>query len=93
MIDGGPISSGEVLELVRAPLEIGGHREEVAAFVTLLGQYPLVLVIPWLSFHHVNVDFRTSHIASKHLKPIKKGNGFANLLYLVTARYTKWSTF
>ena len=47
VIDGRPILSGDVAELVRVILDIGGHREELAAFVTSLGQYLLVLGIPW----------------------------------------------
>ena len=51
VIDGRPILSGDVTEPVRITLEISGHREEVAALVTTLGQYPLVLGIPWLVYH------------------------------------------
>ena len=58
VIDGRPVSSGDIIELVRVPLNISGHIEDIAAFVTSLGQYPLVLGIPWMSLHHVDVDYR-----------------------------------
>ena len=58
VIDGRPVSSGDIVELTRVPLDVGGHREVVTAFITSLGQYPLVLGIPWMSFHHVDVDYR-----------------------------------
>lgn len=38
VIDGRPVSSGDIVELVRVPLNIGGHIENIAAFVTSLGQ-------------------------------------------------------
>ena len=51
VIDGRSILSGDITELVRVTPDTGGHREELAAFVTSLGQYPLVLGIPWLAHH------------------------------------------
>jgi hypothetical protein len=48
VIDGRPILSGDVTELVRVTLDIGGHREELAAFVTSLGQYPVTHVAEWM---------------------------------------------
>ena len=45
VIDGRPVSSGNIIELDRIPLNIGGHIEDIAAFVASLGQYPLVLGI------------------------------------------------
>ena len=61
VIDGRPILSGDVTELVRITLEIGGHREEVAAFVTSLGQYPLVLGITWL-YHDPAIRWTTGQL-------------------------------
>ena len=57
VIDGRPISSGDITEVVRIPMTLGGHREDLPAFVTSLGQYPLVLGIPWLNHHGVVADF------------------------------------
>ena len=62
VINGRPVSSGDIAELVRVPPDIGGHKKGVAAFATSLSQYPLVLRIPWLSFHHVDVDYRTYEV-------------------------------
>ena len=58
IIDGRPVSSGDIIELVRVPLNIGGHIVDIATFVTTLGQFPLVLEIPWMSIHDVDVDYR-----------------------------------
>ena len=46
VINGRPVSSGDIIKLTYIPLDVGGHREVITAFVTSLGQYPLVLEIP-----------------------------------------------
>ena len=58
VIDGRPVISGDIVKLTRIPLDVGGHRELITAFIPSLGQYLLVLGIPWMSFHHVDVDYR-----------------------------------
>ena len=58
VMDGRPVSSGDIVELTRVPLNVGGHREVVTVFITSLGQYSLVLEIPYMSFHHVDLDYR-----------------------------------
>ena len=62
VIDGSPISSGDIPYLVRATLEILEHREQLPMFVTKLGQYPLVLGIPWLWQHDVAIQFASNRI-------------------------------
>ena len=48
VIDGRPISSGDITHLTKIGLSINDHHEEIPMFVTKLGSYPLVLGIPWL---------------------------------------------
>lgn len=62
VIDVRPILAGDITELVRVTMDIGGHREEPPAFVTSLGQYLLVLGIPWLSYHDVTLRFTTGKV-------------------------------
>ena len=48
VIDGRPIDSGDITHVVKVGLNINGHYEQLSAYVTKLGHYPLVLGIPWL---------------------------------------------
>ena len=57
VIDGRLIASGMITHLVRAKLQIRHHMEDAFFFVTRLGHYPLVLGIPWLQHHDVNIRF------------------------------------
>jgi hypothetical protein len=62
VIDGRRISSGTITHVVKMPFSIGDHSEELIAFVTNLGHYPLVLGIPWLRHHDVSIRFSTNTI-------------------------------
>ena len=57
VIDGRPIDSGDITHVAKVGLDINGHREQVSAFVTKLGHYPLVLGIPWLRHHNPRIDW------------------------------------
>jgi predicted aspartyl protease len=48
VIDGRTIESGVITEMVRVTLVVNKHTENLCAFVTKLGHYPVVLGIPWL---------------------------------------------
>jgi hypothetical protein len=54
VIDGRPISSGDIMEYVEVQCTIGDHHETLTAYLTSLGHYPLVLGIPWLKNHDVS---------------------------------------
>ena len=62
VIDGRPIDSGPITHVAKFPLNIHGHKEDMYAFVTKLGHYPLVLGIPWLRFHDVAIRFASNDI-------------------------------
>ena len=50
--DGKIISSGAITHTVRIALALGGtHHEVLKLFITTLGQYPVVLGLPWLRKH------------------------------------------
>ena len=57
VIDGRPIVSGMITHLVRAKLQIPHHVEDAFVFVTGPGHNLLVLCIPWLQHHDVNIRF------------------------------------
>ena len=57
VIDGRPIVSGMITHLVCTKLQIRHHMEDAFFFVTRLGHYLLVLGIPWLRHHDVNIRF------------------------------------
>ena len=57
VIDGRTIESGEIREYINVPFNMNGHREELPALITQLGQYSLVLGTPWMRKHGVKIDF------------------------------------
>jgi hypothetical protein len=62
VIDGHPISSGDITEYVEIQCTIGDHYESLTAYLTSLGHYPLVLGIPWLKKHDVTINFTKNDI-------------------------------
>jgi hypothetical protein len=62
VIDGRPISSGQITHLCYLPLTIDSHHETIPFFVTKLGSYPLVLGIPWLQLHDATLRFKDNSI-------------------------------
>ncbi|KAH0602911.1 uncharacterized protein H6S33_008561, partial [Morchella sextelata] len=70
VVDGRPISSGQITHLCYLPLSIDSHHETIPFFVTKLGSYPLVLGIPWLQLHDVTLRFKDNSILfdSEHCK-------------------------
>ena len=65
VINGRPIPGGDITHLVKVPLRIGNHLEELPAFVTTLGHYKLVLAIPWMRQHNVTIDFAANSLDFK----------------------------
>jgi len=57
VIDGRPISSGDITHVANTHLAILEHQETLPMFVTKLGHYPVVLGIPWLELHDVAIRF------------------------------------
>ena len=55
VIDGRPIASGMITHLLHAKLQIRHHVEVTFFFITRIGHYLLVLGIPWLRHHDVNI--------------------------------------
>jgi hypothetical protein len=62
VIDGYPISSGNIMEYVKIQYIIGDHYESLTAYLTSLGHYPLILGIPWLKKHDVTINFTKNDI-------------------------------
>lgn len=60
VIDGRPISSGDITHICKVPFMIDNHFEHLPMFVTALGHYPLVLGIPWLRRHGPSIDFEAN---------------------------------
>jgi hypothetical protein len=57
VIDGYPISLGNITEYIEVQYTIGDHHETRTAYLTSLRHYPLVLAIPWLKRHNVTINF------------------------------------
>jgi hypothetical protein len=62
VIDGYPISSGDITEYVEIQYTIGDHHKTLTAYLTSLGHYPLVLGIPWLNKHDVAINLAKNDI-------------------------------
>ena len=60
--DGRTISSGAITHTVRIAFALGAHREVFKLFVTRLGQYPVVLGLPWLQKHDPRICFKHNTI-------------------------------
>jgi len=75
VIDGHPISSGDITHTTTVKLSINEHQEELPMFVTQLGHYPIVLGIPWMDLHDINIRFHSrtvtfgSQYCSTHCTP------------------------
>jgi len=57
VIDGHPISSGDITHTTNVTLLIHEHQEQLPMFVTKLGHYPIVLGMPWMELHDVAIRF------------------------------------
>jgi hypothetical protein len=62
VIDGCPISSGDITEYVEVQCTIGDHHKTLTAYRTFLGHYPLILGIPSLKRHDVTINFAKNDI-------------------------------
>lgn len=62
VVDGTPISSGQITHIVRLELVINGHREYAPFFVTRLGHYPIIMGIPWMKHHDLLLRPRQNQI-------------------------------
>jgi hypothetical protein len=62
VIDGQPISSSDMTNYVHIDCTIGDHHEKLIAYMASIGHYPLILRIPWLKKHDVNINFPKMHI-------------------------------
>ena len=57
VIDGRPVESGMITHLIKVEMNINNHREIIPIFITKLGHYPIVLGLPWLQRHDVDISF------------------------------------
>jgi len=75
VIDGRPISSGDITHTTTVKLSINEHQAEFPMFVTQLGHYPIVPSIPWMDLHDINILFHScavtfgSQYCSTHCTP------------------------
>jgi hypothetical protein len=62
VIYGGTIESGDITHLANVEMVIQHDKEQIPMFVTKLGQYPIILGIPWLRLHDVAVRFASNTV-------------------------------
>ena len=60
--DGRTVSSGAITHTVSIFFTLGTHVEALELFVTTLGQYPVVLGLPWLRKHDPHIRFKNNTI-------------------------------
>jgi hypothetical protein len=61
-VDGSPISSGKVTQDSTVQMSMGSHTERIKFSITKLGQYPVILGIPWLKKHDPRITWSTNAI-------------------------------
>jgi len=61
-IDGRPVESGIITHLTKVTMNINNHKEEIPMFITILGHYLIVLGLPWLRRHDVNISFASNFL-------------------------------
>jgi hypothetical protein len=64
VIDGRSIKSGSIITMAKLNLKIHSY-EELPAFVTKLGHYPMELGLPWFQLHDVTIRFHKKRIVFK----------------------------
>lgn len=57
VIDGRPISSGNITQEVTLAMSMDGHHEKVTFDLCALGKYPIILGMTWLRKHNPKVDW------------------------------------
>jgi hypothetical protein len=57
VIDGKPISSSSINKSIHIDGTIGNHHEKLITYIASIGYYPLILRIPWLKKHDININF------------------------------------
>ena len=60
VMDGHPIESGTITHLNKLFMDINGHIDQIPIFVNKLSHYPLVLGVPWLHRHDINITFSSN---------------------------------
>lgn len=62
VVDGRTSSAGAVTHTATFELDLDGHKEQLTAFVTKLGQYNLILGMPWLRKHDPHIDWQDDYL-------------------------------
>jgi hypothetical protein len=84
VIDGRPISSGDITHVANVNLSVLKHQESLPMFVTKLGHYPIVLGIPWLELHDVAIRFSSRTLTFGSQYCIEHCNLFPTVAYAIT---------
>src|SRR5262245_27879295 len=61
-VDGSPNEHGPISEMAELVLQYKGHRERVLFAVTQLGKETMVLGLPWLKEHNMEIDWVTGEV-------------------------------
>jgi len=57
VIDGWSVESGMITHLTKVEMNINNYKEIIPMFIIKLGHYPIVLGLPWLQRHDVDICF------------------------------------
>ena len=57
VIDGWPVESGMITDLTKVEMNISNYKEIILMFITKLSHYLIVLGLPWLWHHDVDIFF------------------------------------
>lgn len=62
VVDGRKSLAGLITHTARIKIEINNHSEVLEAFVTKLGQYPIILGHEWLALHNPSINWATNSL-------------------------------
>jgi hypothetical protein len=57
VIDGQPISCSDITEYFHIDCTIGDYDEKLIAYMASISHYALIVGIPWLKKHDMNINF------------------------------------
>lgn len=66
LADGSPSGLPPITQAATFIFTIGGHKEQLVAYVTDLGYHKLILGLPWIQKHHLRPNWNTGLLAFEH---------------------------
>lgn len=88
LFDGQETSAGRMTKQATIFIELGAHRERAKFLITKLGDYDVVLGLPWLRKHSPNIDWDKEQIAFD--SDSARRSAYERQMRNTTSNYTQW---